>query len=293
MTESVFLKALETESAKKLTENGAAAMKTAGAGALLDLFAMCGAMRMRKQDVMAKYAAALNEDRLLAARLAFYTRDVRGGLGERETARVMFAALAAYCPQVMRKNLALIPEYGRWDDLFILLKVPSLKDNVIALLQKQLETDLQGAAAGRPVSLLAKWMPSVNTSSYETRKLARKLAAAFGMSERDYRHMLAGLRAYLNVTEVRLSDREYGEIRYPAVPSGAMLKYRNAFVRHDHDRFVSYLQDVENGKAAIHAGTQFPYDIAGIYTREVFGWSRPETVSIDRTAEAQWQALPD
>ena len=71
------------------TENGADCHRTSGS-ALLDCFAICGAMRNRTDsEIETVFQKAIIENPLLALRLAFYTRDIRGGLGERRTGRVM------------------------------------------------------------------------------------------------------------------------------------------------------------------------------------------------------------
>ena len=148
---------------------------------------------------------------LLALRLAFYTRDIRGGLGERRTGRIMFQVLAKHYANVLIPNLPFIAEFGRWDDLIYLLRTP-VEAEVISLLSAQLEEDCSHMLEGKPVSLLAKWLPSVNASSRKTRRQAKKLASAFGMSEKQYRKVMSQLRAYINVTERNLSMSAIGNI---------------------------------------------------------------------------------
>ena len=281
-----LLQALFGEQKKTLTENGATAYNTADAGALLDLFALAGSMRSRLSDVEKKYTAALLEDRLLAAKLAFYTRDIRGGIGERDAARRMFVTMAKMEPELMRRNLALIPEYGRWDDLLVLMDT-GLREDVIRMISDQMAKDLAAMAEGAPVSLMAKWLPSVNTSSAETRTKAYRLAKAMGMNEREYRKALSALRSYINVTEVRMSDKDYGNIDYEAVPSYAMKNYRKAFARNDAQRFSEYMAAVEKGDAVIRSTTLYPYDIVEKYATH-YG-----KCEVDRVLEAQWKALPN
>ncbi len=281
---------------RKFTENGASASSGTGGGALLDLFAMAGSLRDRTDHTARLYGRALIEDPLLAAKLAFYTRDVRGGLGERKTARTMFRVLAEQKPEILKKNLPLIAEYGRYDDLICLLDT-NVREEVLALLHSRLEEDIRSMGQGGPVSLCAKWMPSVNASSVQTRRRAREIAKSFGMSEKEYRKILSALRAYMNVTEVRLSANDYEQIRYDTVPSYAMKQYSDAFRRHDGRRFREYLMRVQKGEAAIHSDTLFPYDLAAEYVglESWFDvWNngiqvRPE----DPAVEAQWKALPD
>lgn len=278
----------------KLTENGATAKSSANAGSLLDLFSVAGSLRSRPQAVTQMFEEAYAEDALLAAKLAFYTRDVREGLGEREAGRLMFRSMAKNHPDAMRKNLRMIAEFGRYDDLCELLDTP-VKEDVLRLLHEQLGKDLAAMKEGKPVSLLAKWLPSVNASSRRTVRRARRIAEAFGLNEREYRHTLSALRSYLNVTEVRMSAKEYELIDYEAVSSNAMNRLRAAFFRNDAARYDAYLKSVQKGTKRIHAGTLFPYDIVYKYMKEM-GWymggSRPYTRP-DEVLEAQWEALPD
>ncbi|MBQ9824634.1 MAG: DUF2828 family protein [Solobacterium sp.] len=290
-----LVQGLMTGQAMKVTENGASALDSALAGSLLDLFAMAGSLRTRPQAAVPVFRRAMAEDRLLAAKLAFYTRDIRGGLGERDTARVMFRTMADMDPEAMRKNLHLIAEYGRYDDLADLLD-SRVKDDVLALLHEQLKADILAMKEGRPVSLLAKWLPSVNTSSSSSRRKARRIAQAFGFSEREYRKTLSALRSYLNVTEVRLTEKAYDEIRYEAVPSLAMHRYGNAFSRHDEKRFGAYLAKVQEGRSSIHADTLYPYDIVRAYCGENiydFFSFQDRVPQVNPVLEAQWKALPD
>ena len=266
------------------TENGADCHRTSGS-ALLDCFAICGAMRNRTDsEIETVFQKAIIENPLLALRLAFYTRDIRGGLGERRTGRIMFQVLAKHYANMLIPNLPFIAEFGRWDDLIYLLCTP-VEAEVISLLSAQLEEDCSHMLEGKPVSLLAKWLPSVNASSRKTRRQAKKLASAFGMSEKQYRKVMSQLRAYINVTERNLSMSAMDYIRYDAVPSYAMKKYRKAFRRNDEERFSSYLEAVASGKSSIHGEVLYPYDIV---EQVLYGIDSNNPV-----LEAQWKALPD
>ena len=135
------------------------------------------------------------------------------------------------------------------------------------MIRKQLEQDLFAAyrrEAGdvdAPISLLAKWLPSPNASSHKTQKLGKWMAKQLGMEEREYRKMLARLRAHSCVTERYLTRKSLDKIDYEAVPAGAMLKYRSAFSRNDQENFRDYLKDVTSGEKQMHADTLFPYEI--------------------------------
>lgn len=273
----------------KFTENGATALNSTGT-ALLDLFATSGALRQRSDaDITDMFLKAMAEDNTLATKLAFYTRDIRGGLGERRSARIMYKALAKYYPNIIANNAHLMAEYGRFDDLFTLFNSDA-EAKAIEIIANQLKSDMANMLKGEPISLLAKWLPSTNTSSYKTRIRAYKLCTALNMSQKEYRKTLSSLRAYLNVTEVRMSNKDYSQIKYEQVPSYAMRNYSNAFKRNDTDRFTAYTDSLKKGEAKINASTLYPYDIVGKYSIGYGNYAKPDNMDI---LEAQWRALPN
>ena len=108
------------------------------------------------------------------------------------------------------------------------------------------------------------------------------------MTASKYRKLLATLRKHLNVVEQKMSAREWSEINYEAVPSKAGLTYRNAFSRHDEDRYDKYLESVNNGHAKMNAGAIFPYEIVHAYMDNGY-WTR----NYDETLEQKWKSLPN
>lgn len=89
--------------------------------ACVDLFFTIGAMRgLDKQRLISSFSKAFNEDALTAMRTLFWVRDVRGGAGERQIFRDIMRYLVDNHADALGKNLSLIPEYGRWDDLLVL-----------------------------------------------------------------------------------------------------------------------------------------------------------------------------
>ena len=58
----------------------------------------------------------------------------------------------------------------------------------------------------KPISLLGKWLKSINTSSEESRALGKKTAKMFGLSEVNYRKCLSALRTRINfsITLIRV-----------------------------------------------------------------------------------------
>ncbi len=250
---------------------------------VLDFFAQSGALRTRSEaEIISLFSRALDEDTLLALKALFYTRDIRGGLGERRTFRVILKALAQANPELVRANMPLIAEYGRWDDLYVLFNTPLHRD-AINLIRTQLHQD----RFSEYPSLLGKWLKSENASSKETIMLARQTIQGLGISPREYRKMLVRLRNRLNVIERMTSDSQWDRIDYAKIPSKAMLKYRKAFSKHDHRRFEAYLDSVNRGEAKINTGALYPYDIV----RDVMKYGRkaPE----QKALQTLWDNLPD
>ena len=155
-----FLDALKEEANKTLTENLAVTYRSSGSECV-DLFASIGALRSAKEeDIIRRFIKAWAEDKTTAMKILFYARDIRGGLGERRVFRVILSELAKLEPDSVRKNIALIPEYGRYDDLLELLGTPCEPD-ALAFIREQLDADLAAMEKEDSVSLLAKWLPSI------------------------------------------------------------------------------------------------------------------------------------
>ena len=270
------------------TENGALAYKTSGKE-LLDLnFAVSSLRNATENDIINRFKKAFFEDKVLAMKWLFYARDVRQGLGERRLFRVVLKDLAKEYPNMVESLISLIPEYGRYDDLWCLLEDDVLSGVVIKLVDKQLVEDFNNMEAQKNLSLLAKWMPSTNTSSKQTKRYAKILCKGLGLTEREYRKLLSSLRAYINVVEVKMSAKKWSEINYETVPSRANLIYKNAFLRNDEERRREYLSKLQKGEAKINASVLFPYDVVHKYTNGGMHVCKQE----DDTIEALWKALP-
>lgn len=282
-----IIEAMKREQNYKLTENGAVALKST-LDKTVDFFAVMGAMRDRsEEDIISMFLDVFAENEETAMKMLFYLRDIRGGLGERNTFRVICRYLADNRTDAMRRNLKYIPEYGRWDDLYIFVGT-KLEDDALDLMGRQLEIDCRNCTKNQDISLLAKWLKSANSKNPETRRLGLLTAKHFGMSEKTYRKTLSTLRRYLDVTEQKMSANEWDEIDYESVPSVCHNRNRNAFKRHDDERYSKFLEAVEAGKSKINAATLFPYDIAERYIGSHYIYTQK-----DGTLEAQWKALPN
>lgn len=280
-----MLNFLKKASNTTYTENGGKAYRSTESYCL-DMFFKAGAMRNSSaQEIADTVVRAYAENPDKTMKIIFFARDARGGLGERRFFRIAIVALVKTAPDAVKKNIPMFAEYGRFDDLCVLLGTP-LEGDAVSVIKAQLNTDMSAMAAGEKVSLLAKWLPSVNTSSKETRNMGRRLAALLGMSEPEYRRILSALRRYTDILENRLRERDY-TFNYEVQPSCAMFKYRNAFIRNDGERYTEFLNKVHSGEAKLHADRLFPYDI--IRAAIEGDISPEEKLSLD----AAWKSLPD
>ncbi len=277
-----MLNELKKEANMTKTANGAAAYRSTQS-ACLDLFAACGALRHEeKAEIYHKFIRAYAEDPDTAMKILFYARDVRGGLGERNFFRTIIHELSDQKPLSVQKNLKNIPEYGRFDDLLQLLGTQCEKA-LTEYIREQLQTDLQNLQKGKEVSLLAKWLPSVNTSG--TKEQAKKICKLLHMKEKDYRQTLSLLRAKIDIPETRLCERDYS-FDYEKLPSKALFQYRKAFLKHDREYYEKYILDVMQNKKKMNASTLYPYELV----RASMSSAPTELI---KPIDAAWNALPD
>lgn len=259
---NTFLNGMKTAANYTLTENGAVTHKST-MDSLMDLFAMGAAYRSRTdEDVIMLFKDAFDVDPVYALKCLFYIRDVRGGQGERRFFRVATKWLASYNTDAMQRNLIHVPEFGRWDDLFVFIGTP-LETQALNIVKHQLALDVQC----KTPSLLGKWMPSENTSSAKTRKTAAKVRAFMGMTPKQYRKTLSVLRARINVLERLMSEGRWDEIEFDKIPSKAGLKYKNAFARHDIERMKrnpevkTYADFAKDTTTKVNAKDLYPYEV--------------------------------
>ncbi len=254
-----MLNFLKKTANRTFTENGAVTLRSTGSDCL-NLFATIGALRKQNDaEIRNRFLRAYAENPDLAMKILFYARDIRGGLGERSVFRILLRWLAENERPSLLRNLPYIAEYGRWDDILVLLDTP-VRREAEAVLHQQFLADMKALENGDQVSLLGKWLPSVNASNAETIKKAKQLACAFGINEAQYRRALSALRAEIRIIENNLRERDY-TFDYAKQPSKAMFKYRRAFMRNDQERYQAFMLQVKNGEAVLHTGTLMPYEI--------------------------------
>ena len=303
---------------KSYTENGDPAFRTSGS-ACLDFFSLCGGMRNNPGDAEKLFVRAYGEEPALAVKILFYLRDIRGGLGERDLFRHLLCHLAEFYPETVHKILYAVPKYGRWDDLLCLLATRA-KDDAVSVIKAQLEKDRvllnaanadkagegsQEAGTAGGVSLLGKWLPSINASSKETVRAAKTLMGALGMNAAEYRRLCTALRKEIQIIEDYLRRKDYS-FDYSRQPGQAMFRYKKAFIRNDKERYSGFLKKVieqaslaadgaehpDEEQVKLNVKTLYPYQIVKPYLVSYChlineGLSEEEECAL----EASWKSL--
>jgi len=223
------------------TTNGMTA-KASTLNECVNLFFQIGAMRGKeKTALLDMFSKAYSEDPLVATKVLFWARDVRGGAGERQIFRDILEYLVENATDVVKKNLALIPEYGRWDDVLPLIGT-SVEGEVFDLIRTALDNG---------DGLCAKWMPRKG-------QVANAIRKSFKVSPKAYRKTLVELT---NVVETAMCAKDYESVDYSKLPSLASSRYQKAFQRNDGERYDEYKSALESGEAKVNAGAVYPYDI--------------------------------
>ena len=285
-----------------VTENGMEGYKTTF-HPLLDMnFKVTSYRKLTDRDICNDIDQIISqaEDAQYLLKFLFMVRDVREGLGERRLFRVALKHLLNTANFDNKTEIisdlikTQISNFGRFDDLFIFVGTP-YENILIKTIKNQLKSDYENMLANKNISLLAKWMPSENASSKETKKLATTIRKALNADSKTYRKTLSALRAYLKVTETYTSANEWDKIDYNQVPSKANLKYKDAFLKHDEERRRDYLAalrvgaDKDGNKVKINSSVNFPHEIVAKYMN-VNGWCY-HLGNYDEALEQLWKNL--
>lgn len=289
---NAFIEALEKGQNTTFTENGAVTNRSS-LDAVLDYFALAGAMRSRPQDAAKLFIKAYAQDPVLATKTLFYLRDVRGGQGERSVFITGMRELYKLDEAVANNALELIAEYGRWYDLVLLAMdvdktagratANPAYDKALALIKAQLDRDQAALKSEKPsLSLLGKWLPSVSTTSKKSQLRAHKLAEDLGMKPRVYRKLTTTLRKQIGLLEHDMTERRWEDIDYSKLPGQAFRKHTKAFKRHTPEKFEAFTKKVVKGEAKVNADAIYPYEV---YEKLQEGE--------ESGANAMWASLPD
>lgn len=325
------------------TENGAVCF-TSSLDICLDLFFMV-VPGIHSEKLQTLLTNSWSTNPLLTLKLVFQIGDVRDGKNDRYNFILALTWLHINNPDVLHKNVHLIPEFTCWKDLFILLmaaeeqkneddddknnethtipvslllksasksskisfsrakehssspssSVAILRQAIISIICQTLKEDLQKMKDSKHISLCSKWCPTLHKAVDKKTKLNKDIALTFYELPLDsplqdrilaqqnlQRHVLAPLRSYSKVTEVKMSSRRWDTIQYEEVHSLCMKRSSVVFRRRDEERFQKYLEQVSAGEKKITANALLPHHIISPYLQNYHS-------SFDEVIELQWQ----
>jgi hypothetical protein len=256
--------------------------------------------------------------------LVFNTRDVLKGKGERALGRKALQWLLINYPEDTRKVIELIPEYGRWDDLYSLFpRVLTLDDlawvnsnfcsnvsqktlstarevqnYVVSVFRNQLQRDWTDYQADKPITLAAKWCETEGSGDDRRFGLVQQICADWKLHPKGYRVRVGEMRTALNIVEKLCAGKRWGEIDYSKVPSQTMKKLRKAFGKNDEGRFKEWLSKLhkKDPTVKVNAKTLHPHELVTEYLKNASSWGSgfdTREIPLDPVIEAQWKAIED
>lgn len=256
--------------------------------------------------------------------MAFQTRDVRGGKGEKDLFYAMLDGIFVRWPELVEPVVNLIPEYGSWKDLVKLLTYDFVDKTVTTqviratakLVKEQFEKDKE---APHP-SLLAKWLPREDSKmKLQAKYFAGILFPDIPEGERAgqspgrsaleaspraddrfaaYRKAVSTINKKLKTTEINMCGGKWAELEPGKIPGRCMLKNRKAFLYQNkkaeeepsnEDRIAcrnKFLEHITGGKKVHAAGTVYPHEIT-LRMRYFHSMSEDE----EKLLESQWATI--
>ncbi len=243
----------------------------------------------------------------LLSLIAFFTRDILEGNGERDLFYILLRHIHRRWPEHAPRLLPLVPEYGAWFDAYRMFETSrcrtwtadpvsikdALADQLADIYAAQLKKD--ATAEGR-VSLAGKWAPREGKRHHWFAKLLMK---KLRMNYKEYRRLISDLSAKCNVVEQKMCHDGSGaahwkDIDFETVPSLAMAKYRSAFLHckagdddrmEAHANFVQYVQKLQMRQTTAHGRLLYPHQFVQHARTVPFG-SEEQIV-----LQAQWEDL--
>jgi hypothetical protein len=288
---------------EKIGVNGATVLTEKGVGDLrVTLFTMLVRGNTSFTEAVKEIYAdpTMREDMWV---MAFQTRDIRGGKGERTLFYNLFMALHALDPTTAEHMITLLPEYGYWKDLIELLPAQgssSLSAAILDLIYAQYQQDLKHYRNDTisKLSLLAKWLPREAVDPRRAHMIAKALYPDTPSKRTRiiiYRKMCAAMNKDLKTVEINMCANTWKDIDPARVPGRAMKCHKDAFFKggsQDRDacrqHFLDHIEDIKAGKATMKGtNTVFPHEIVKeLHER----YHEPDKQRLS-VLQAQWDAI--
>jgi hypothetical protein len=298
-----------------LTENGAISLANSGSARVNLFFKL---VRNIPKDALEELIKASWIEDVCAPldtmKILFQSRDCRGGKGDRTPFLLGMQYIISQYPMWFLANFKQISVYGRWLDYIEIYNSENcdsvIKDAIITHIAETLQKDSAALINLENVSLVAKWIPGEgkkwNKGCSFTKNLCVKLFNLRDVTKVNSWHYmqlrkqyLTPLRQNIKIVESQMCSNKWPEITYSNVPGVAMTNLNKAFMRHDSERFLQYLDDVKNKKngAKINANVVYPHTIVEKYLEDYVQKDRKlyntQNDNINDVYEMQWKVLEE
>lgn len=248
---------------KMETENNAPSYSTTG-DTLVDLF-FKASRDVEENFLIHLLEQAWKHDSLSTLKIIFYTRNCRGGKGERKVFYTALNWLLETHPDTLEKNFKHIPTFGTYKDLSCLFGT-KYEIKILRFIADTLKSDLNLSKENKPITLCAKWVPTEKSSLDRKYNIVNKLCSLLEVSKKQFRSQyLTPLRTYMKVIEQKMCAQQWDEINYEQVPSLAMKKYKKCFTLHDRINYTNYLYQVSTGEKKMNVARLMPHEIVKNY----------------------------
>ena len=310
-----FLQAMSAPDLTKVGVNGAHVYTEEGVeNDLLALFMMLNRdleesyITESVQKIIQKKDDTMLRDLLV---LAFQTRDIRGGKGERTLFYNLLAAIYRHKPTLVHEFIHLVPHYGSWFDLWeIYRKCRGLILIILSVVKKQFDEDLRHYKNKQyeKMSLLAKWLPREHNKTYP--ELPHTIANHL-FSDRPkmrtrymaYRKYTSQMNKALKTVEINMCDGTWSQIVPKHVPGRNMKLHKRAFLNMKvetdtirfpdnedrnkcRDNFLDYIASLKKGTVKAKGG-----DV--LYPHEIVSEMMMKPLSSDEITilQGQWNSI--
>lgn len=256
--------------------------------------------------------------------LAYHTRDILEGKGERDLFYQMFLQLYKEHSENMVKTMPLISYYGAWFDLQKLIATGTKEGSIdcigdekienhpiikraVELYVEQIKKDSLNEN-DKELSLAAKWVPRENKKNGWLGELvAKRMFPELGKkSYKPFRQMISSINKRLNTVETMMchdvnKEHHWSEINPSNVPSRCLKMKRKAFfnenkdgsLRHENDEdrmkcrtnFQEHVEKALKGEGKMNGKRLMPHEF-------IISLEKEGTNKTDRdTLQAQWNDL--
>jgi len=287
------------------TDNNGIALKTTN-NIFLDLFVNIG-RDYSYEELSNNMNECMKINPYKTIAIIFNCRDRKNGKKEKKISNDAMKWLKKnYWTKTYEGNIYnYINKYGCWNDI-LTKKYVDLYDFEIKLIAEQLIKDKKNLELNEPISLCAKWAPSENKKYDKKNNISEKIALKIytildnsnelsdeinkkykfqNKYKEFYRKMyLTPLRNKINIIEKLMCNNEWNKIEYKNVPAIASKKFKNAFMKHDQERYNEYLNNVMSGNTKINVTGILPHELVNYYLTN-------ENAEIDNTIESQWKTI--